>query len=560
MNHEGSFEQAKRLIELAKEGGAHAAKFQSYKAGTLAAKNSPSYWDLSKEKTTSQFELFKKYDAFGAKEYEALKKHCDQVGIDFLSTPFDDEAVDYLDGLVPFFKIASADLTNHPFLRKVARKGKPVVLSTGASRIGEVDLAVQVLKDAGCESISLLHCMLNYPTSPENAHLSMIDDLMQLYPSLVIGYSDHVPPDSSMWALTVAYLKGARVIEKHFTHDKSLPGNDHYHAMTAEDAKVFWQKVRETKALLGHDHKGPIASEAISRKNARRSLVTKGPIKEGEKFTENNLTYKRPGTGVSPSHWEEVIGATATADMEDDHILQWSDVKCLQGGRKVVGIVQARMGSARFPGKMLRLLGGRPLIQWVIERSLRAIQLDELVLATTTNRIDDELVSAAVRMGVTVIRGSEHDVLSRFVMAAKRSNASAVVRICADNPLIDPDEIDRLVNYYLQNRPDYAFNHLSRLGSKYADGFGAEIMSAEVLYEMDRAARQQDQREHLTKYIWDNQHAFQIGVIQAPNFLAHEGLKFDVDTPEDLAALERVIAGHDLRAPAKSFIDAALSH
>jgi sialic acid synthase SpsE len=161
VNHEGSMDLAKRLIDDAKAGGCHAAKFQTYKAAKLASRDSPAYWDTTKEPTTSQFALFSKYDRFGEKEYRDLAAHCAAVGIDFVSTPFHDEAIDFLDDLMPFFKIASADLTNSPLLRKVAAKRKPVLLSTGASTLGEIDEAIAELRAHGCTSIVLLHCVLN---------------------------------------------------------------------------------------------------------------------------------------------------------------------------------------------------------------------------------------------------------------------------------------------------------------------------------------------------------------------------------------------------------------
>ena len=328
VNHEGSMDQAKRLIELAKKGGADAAKFQSYKASTLASKHSPAYWDTTKEPTTSQHQLFKKYDNFGAAEYVALAEHCRKVGIEFVSTPFDDAAIDFLDPLMPFYKIASADLTNIPFLRKIAAKGKPVVLSTGASTLGEVDIAVETLSRAGCRDVALLHCILNYPTPNPQAHLAMITGLRRAYPDRLIGYSDHTLPDPFMTSLTVAYLLGAVVIEKHFTHDKTLPGNDHYHAMDADDLARFIAGIEEVRTLLGpSDHKEPIATEAISRANARRSIVVARDLPAGHRLTAADLTYKRPGTGVSPLHWDEIIGRETATALEADHVLQWSDVR-----------------------------------------------------------------------------------------------------------------------------------------------------------------------------------------------------------------------------------------
>jgi sialic acid synthase SpsE len=327
VNHEGSMDQAKRLIDLAKDGGADAAKFQSYKAGTLASRHSPSYWDISKEPTRSQYALFQKYDNFGADEYRALAEHCRQVGIDFLSTPFDDEAIEFLDPLVSFFKIASADLTNIPFLRKVAAKGKPVVLSTGASTLGEVDIAVEALTRAGCVDIALLHCILNYPTQNANAHLGMIEGLQRAYPRHIIGYSDHTLPDDAMTSLVAAHLLGAVIIEKHFTHDKTLPGNDHYHAMDRHDLTRFVALAETVHVLLGPSHhKEPIPTEAISRKNARRSIVLARDMVAGQELTAADLTYKRPATGVSPMHWDDVLGRRTAGALHADHVLQWQDL------------------------------------------------------------------------------------------------------------------------------------------------------------------------------------------------------------------------------------------
>lgn len=326
VNHEGDLEQARRLIDLAKEGGADAAKFQSYKAGRIASRHSPAYWDTSKEATRSQYELFSKYDKFGAAEYQQLAKHCRNVGIDFASTPFDAHAVDFLEPLIPFYKIASADITNVPMLRQVAGKGKPVLLSTGASTLAEIDTAVGTLSTAGCRELVLLHCVLNYPCPNRNAHLNMIEGLKRAYPERIIGYSDHTVPEERMLVLTAAWLKGALVLEKHFTHDKSLPGNDHYHAMDVHDLRRFKQNVQILSEALGQSHKEPLPEEAAAREHARRSIVIDRPLKSGETITDADLTYKRPAHGVSPTHWDLVVGRKAGRDLEEDHVLQWEDL------------------------------------------------------------------------------------------------------------------------------------------------------------------------------------------------------------------------------------------
>ncbi len=327
VNHEGDFNMAINLINLAKEGGANAAKFQSYKANKLASKNSPSYWDTTKETTKSQYDLFKKYDSFSEKEYCKLAEHCKKVGIDFLSTPFDDDAVDFLEPLVPFFKIASADINNIPMLRKVAKKNKPIVLSTGASSLSEIDTAISTINEVNKLDISLLHCILNYPTPNEKASLEMIKNLTKVYPELIIGYSDHTLPDENMLSLVTSYILGAKIIEKHFTHDKNLEGNDHYHAMNIDDIKNFRKIINKIKILKGNNYlKKPIQSEKLSRANARRSIVTKREINAGEIIEEIDITYKRPGTGISVTHWDDVIGKVVNRKLEEDHILNWQDL------------------------------------------------------------------------------------------------------------------------------------------------------------------------------------------------------------------------------------------
>lgn len=325
VNHEGSLQKALELVELAKEGGADAVKFQTYKAGTLASKNSPYYWDIKSEPTKSQYELFKKYDKFGDEEYLRLCEHAKKVGIDFTSTPFDDDAVDFLAPLMPCFKVASADITNIPMLRRISKKGLPVLLSTGASTIPEIDIAVRELEAGGVRDIVVLHCVLNYPLKYENANLRMISHLRHIFPGKVVGYSDHCVPDRGMMVLSASYLYGARIIEKHFTHDKTLPGNDHYHAMDVHDLKEFRKQLAFIETISGDGIKKPLASEDVSRKNARRSIVAKRAIKAGSVIREEDLTYKRPGTGISPLHWDEVIGKKARNDIEEDRVMQFSD-------------------------------------------------------------------------------------------------------------------------------------------------------------------------------------------------------------------------------------------
>lgn len=322
VNHEGSMDLAKRLIDEAAEGGAHAIKFQTYKADTIASKDSPYYWDLTKEPTRSQHELFKKYDSFWKNEYETLKVYCDKVGIEFMSTPFDAESARFLNDLMPVFKISSSDITNFPFIELQCSFNKPIILSTGASHLWEVQEAVHIIEKHNLPLI-LMHCVLNYPTPNQNAHLGMIWDLRKKFSEHIIGYSDHTLPQE-MEVVHSSVLLGAAVIEKHFTHDKKLPGNDHYHAMDKEDLKTFWKRWEFTQTVLGGFKIEALPEEEPARKNARRSLVALKDIPANKMIEEADLTWKRPAHGISPKFISDLVGKQTLRAIAEDEVLQWN--------------------------------------------------------------------------------------------------------------------------------------------------------------------------------------------------------------------------------------------
>ncbi len=319
-------EAAKLYIDKAAEAGIDCAKFQSYKAETIAAKDSPSYWDLNANPITSQYELFKGLDHFNKEDYQELCDYTHSKGMDFTSTPFDYASADYLESMVDFYKIASADCSNLPFVRHIAEKGKPVMLSVGACYLSEVDEAVRVIKGAGCKDLTLLHCVLSYPTKPQEANLRVIQTLKRDFPDLKIGYSDHVAPDPTMQTLSTAYMLGAKVLEKHFTLDKTLKGNDHFHAGEPEDFKKAIANFRWIDAVLGSAEKTVFDCELIPRKEARRSLVLTKAMKAGEVIRKEDLMPKRPGTGISPKYTDIVIGRAVKRDLDEDTILTWDMV------------------------------------------------------------------------------------------------------------------------------------------------------------------------------------------------------------------------------------------
>jgi len=328
VNHECSIKSAKKMISEAKKNGAHAAKFQTYKAGKLASKNSKAYWDIKKEKTKSQFELFSKFDKFSETDYKILSNYCKKLKIDFLSTPFDLDAIDFLNPLVPLFKISSSDITNVPLLRKISKKGKPVLLSTGASAENEIKFAIKNLQFYKKIKIVLMHCILNYPTQNVDANLLMISHLKKKFKNFIIGYSDHTTPSKGMLNISTAYTMGANVIEKHFTLNKKKLGNDHYHSMDPKDLKTIVDNINKIIQLKGNsNNKKYISSEVISRKNARRGIFIKNTIKKNTKISENHLITLRPNSGIPAEKWNEVLKKKVKKDLKAGHNLKWSDIK-----------------------------------------------------------------------------------------------------------------------------------------------------------------------------------------------------------------------------------------
>ena len=327
VNHEGSLILAKKMMRLAKSSGANCVKFQTYKAEKLASKNSPYYWDLKKEKTRSQYDLFKKYDSFELDDYKKLYEYSKIIKIDFLTTPFDTEVVDDIDRLIKFYKISSSDLNNFPLIKKICEKNKPIVLSTGASTLDEIKKTVNYIYKLNPNlQIALLHCVLSYPTKNIDANLNFIPKLKEIFPNCIIGYSDHTLPNKDMDVLLYSYILGANIIEKHFTYDKSKKGNDHYHAMDYKDLKNFFKSLNNYKILNGSEKKfrKVLNCEKKSRLNARRNIYTNKDLKKGEYLTEDSIICKRPAVGgIDPKFFNKILGKKLNRQLKNDRVIKY---------------------------------------------------------------------------------------------------------------------------------------------------------------------------------------------------------------------------------------------
>lgn len=323
VNHNAKPELAIKLIEAAAEAGADAIKFQNYKADRLVTKTAPVYWDVpGAEKVGSQHELFSKLDGLPLETFRKMRDRAQELGIEMFSTPFSEIDADFLKELgVPAYKFASADITHLNLLRHVAKFGKPMILSTGTCTIGEISDAVEAITAAGNDQIILLHCTLTYPTPFEDANLRMIPTMRAAFPEYPIGLSDHT---YGVNIPIVATAFGAALIEKHYTLDNSLPDSpDHKFGVNPEQLKALVEGTRQAFASLGISEKKPIASELPARNYARRSIVSLGKIPAGTRLTRELLDCKRPGTGISPKYFDQVLGRRTKEEIAADSVLLW---------------------------------------------------------------------------------------------------------------------------------------------------------------------------------------------------------------------------------------------
>lgn len=323
VNHNGSMNVAKDLITAAAAAGADAVKFQTFNAKKLVTQGAKkaSYQIKSGEKNESQHAMLRRLE-LSHENYRELFEFCRSRRIQFLSTAFDTDSANFLDFLsLPFAKIPSGEITNLPFLRQTARYGRSIILSTGMATLGEVETALTTLRAEGIpwDTITVLQCHTDYPTRFEDANLRAMETMRAAFPGIHVGYSDHT---LGIEAPIAAVAMGARLIEKHFTLDRTLPGPDHAASLEPAELKAMVTAIRNIQLALGHGRKEPSSSELEIKQVARKSIVAYCPIKAGEIFSAANLSAKRPGTGISPMRWDELIGKPAKRAYEVDELIE----------------------------------------------------------------------------------------------------------------------------------------------------------------------------------------------------------------------------------------------
>ncbi|MCI6649823.1 MAG: N-acetylneuraminate synthase [Lachnospiraceae bacterium] len=319
VNHNGDLSLAKKLVDAAKEAGADIVKFQTGKAEKLISKyaQKAEYQKKYTGSNESQLDMVREL-MLSDDEYIELKQYCDNEGTEFLSTPFDLDSIDFLNSLVRFWKIPSGEITNLPYLIKIAKTGKPIVMSTGMSTLDDIKAAYDVLKKNGSGEIALLHCNTQYPTPFNDVNLRAMLTIQKKF-GCKVGYSDHT---LGIEVPIAAVALGAQIIEKHFTLDRSLPGPDQKASLEPDELKAMITSIRHIETALGDGNKTVTESEKPNIAVARKSIVAKTNIKAGETFTEDNITAKRPGNGISPMKWFDIIGKKAKRDFSEDELIE----------------------------------------------------------------------------------------------------------------------------------------------------------------------------------------------------------------------------------------------
>jgi len=318
VNHNGDMELAKKLVDAAADAGADYVKFQTYKTDALLLETAEKagYQKKIMGESENQYEMLKKLELC-ENNHVVLIEHCESRNVKFLSSPFDLDSIDLIAKLnLDFIKVPSGEITNFPYIRKVGGAGKKILLSTGMSNLGEIEAALNLMVDSGADmdQISVMHCNTEYPTPPKDANLRAISTIQNAF-NVKVGYSDHT---LGVEAAIAAVSMGATVIEKHITLDKNMSGPDHMASMDPEDFKQFVQCIHNVEAMLGGGLKRPSQSEKKNITIARKSIVASKAISKGEPFGEGNLTTKRPGDGVSPMRWNDVVGKVAHREYSVD--------------------------------------------------------------------------------------------------------------------------------------------------------------------------------------------------------------------------------------------------
>lgn len=529
INHNGIFENAIKMIDAAKEAGCDAVKFQVFKAEKMYSKKAGNI-----KFNSLVYPIYERVKSFELPPewIPKLRGYCYRKEIIFFSSVCDEKSADLIDKYVGCFKLTSYSINHFTLQTHVAKKGKPVIFSTGGAELREVKEALENMKKDN-NKLAVLQCTIKYPCPLKDANLNVIRLFNKIFPGCVIGYSDHTAHPTK--APVAAVALGAKIIEKHITLDKKMKGPDHSFALEPMELKRMVVAIRETerkmknkekisidKKLLGYKNKETTKCERYLREFAYSKIFAVKNIKKGEMFTENNAAVLRKSNfkgGLDPKHYEKIIGRKARTDIISGIPLTKDKVK-----KNIVAIIQARVGSHRLKGKVLMKIKGKTILEWVLSRVKRSKFIDYAVIATSEEKGNEKIAAIAKKNNVGCFIGSENNVLERMCLAAKKFNADVVIRVTADEPLIDPKVIDLCIKEHLREKADYTTTTQKRTFPK---GVDAEVLSFNCLKKTNELAKKDYDREHVTSFILSNQNMFKIKNVETKKLNRNYALTVD---------------------------------
>ncbi|CAK0762945.1 N-acetylneuraminate synthase [Gammaproteobacteria bacterium] len=537
-NHNGCLERALELIRAARAAGADAVKLQTYTADTLTLDSSGDLFTIRGGTPWDGRTLHALYREAATpwEWYPHLAAEAAAQGLSLFSSPFDATAVDFLETQgAPAYKVASFELVDLPLIRRIAATGKPMILSTGMATFEEIEEAVITARTAGARDLILLKCTSAYPAPPAEMHLRTLPHLAATF-GVPVGLSDHT---LGITIPIAAVALGACLIEKHLTLSRAEGGVDAAFSLEPGEFRAMAEAVRTAEQALGEVQYTLTAAEERNRV-FRRSLFVVRELRCGEPFTLDNVRSIRPGYGLHTRYLNKILNCPATRDIPRGTPLDWS----LVGNRdlfrpiaRVVGVIQARLGSTRLPRKVLADLQGQPMIGRILERVALAKRVHATVIATTTDPSDDALVEYAQHAGVGCHRGPVDDLATRLYGAAQAFEADVIVRVWGDCPCVDPAIIDEALEHLLTEDLDYISNSIAA-GRTYPYGLDFEIYRTTLLERLCATTIDPFYREFPFEWVMAHRAKLRMGILRLAEDWSH--IHLTVDYHEDLALVREV--------------------
>ncbi len=515
--HDGSVETMKNLIKVASDSGVNAVKFQIFRANKLVVKDHPKYASFKQKE-------------FSKEQWLDISEYAKSFGLSIFADVFDRESLDIAEEFgAEAYKIHSSIISDVFLLRDIAKTRKTILLSVGGSKYIEIKKALSIFKD---NNKILVAGYQNFPTKIEDSNLALIDYLKKEF-KCPIGYADHCDAETSMAMILplLAVVKGACLIEKHITLDRSSKGTDYYSSLNPSEIKNLVKNIMETRKTIGKSKLDSFSEdEEKYRQNMKKFIVSFRNIRKGEIISLDMLDFKRTTKlGLLPNEADKLIGKQSIRDIKEDEIISLQDVE-----NNVAILIAVRMKSTRLPKKALQVIEGQTLIEHLIDRMKQCKHANHVILCTSIHPDDRILLDIAKKKDIFYFVGNEKNVMKRFLGAAEKVKADIIVRVTGDNPLTSPYFIDSAIKHHLKAGADYTYTTDLPQGTK------GEVISVSALKKAHELAEDPNFSEYMTWYFTDNPNFFKIEKILIDEDMKRPSYRLTVDTPEDLELIKKI--------------------